>query len=106
VPISMNIGSYAFEREILDRALMSANGVKVRPKENTQASATSMVFRFNSFRKAARRLTKEMYPEGDPKRGTTDYDTMVISKGEDVKGWYVKIAPSQARLGEVEVEDL
>lgn len=106
MPISMNIGAYEFEREVMTKALMSANGIKVRPQENTQKAATTMVFRFNSCRKASRALTKEMYPPEDPRRGTTDYDTLVISKGEDGKGWYVKLAHSQARLGEVEIEEL
>lgn len=106
MPISLNLASYSFEQECLNRALISPRGIRVRPKENTSKAATHMVFRFNSCRKAARRLTKEMYPEGDPKRGTTDYDTLVISKGEDAKGWWVQIAPSGARLGDVEIEEL
>ena len=69
---------------LLDQALSQApGGLKIQC--GTNASATSLRYRLNYFRKIDRERTKGEFPVGDPRHGRSAYDALelVISKDDN-----------------------
>ena len=86
--------------ELLDKALDSANGVRNGHRE--RGSAMQMFTRLHRARQIDRDQNSEVYPEGDPKHGVSEYDTLVIRSPKEEKGkWWIYIEP-RAIAGVVE----
>lgn len=85
-------------REIFDRALASAKGVRV--KTETPGAAVQLRHRMNAFRSLARRENAKIYPEDNPMHGRSVYDrlSLRVKKGEAA----VEVLVLSAELHEVE----
>lgn len=106
---SRNIAAYAAEEEILLRALESPRGLILRPKQGEQATknwATYNRHRLNQCREADRQRSQGVWPEGDPRHGKSAFEGLVMTTGEDDRGWFVKIMTKQATLDDFIIEEV
>lgn len=85
--------------EILDRALASERGVRIRVSD--RGAANQMRVRLHTARSLARDLSREMYDVGDPKHGISAYDELTVRVQNDGDDIVVVIEPN-AILGEIE----
>ena len=63
-------------RDILERALAAPLGVKVTLPD--QKAAFSFRHKCNAFRLADRRASIDMFPDGDPRRGISQFDILEL----------------------------
>jgi hypothetical protein len=107
VPPSLNPEAYRTERDILDRALLSEKGVRVQQTDDTSKTrAHNLRQRLNLARVADRKRNATVYPLGDVRRGTSDYDSLSFLLREDETGFYVLVTSSGARLAGLTILDL
>lgn len=82
MPLSQNIHTYEDCRAIFDRALLSENGVMVtRP---TPGSAINLRQRCYKFRALDRLESQKLFPESDPRYGTSAYDLLSVETVENI----------------------
>jgi hypothetical protein len=63
-------------RDMFDRALNSAKGIKVR--QNTRSEAVSLRARFNYYRKLNRQENAGTYPKEHSLHNASVYDTLIL----------------------------
>lgn len=100
MPQPTSLRSYEVEAEVMNRALASEHGVKVEFPD--QAKATNFVQRANALRSRQRKLSISMFEEGDPRRGTCDYDTVRILR----RGNFVILYSTAAYLATMTITEL
>ena len=81
---SNSIFSYKDIREMLDRALQSERGLRVKLK--TKGAGNNLRQRASYFRQLDRRENKKVYPEGDPMHGRSAYDVLILKLVEPDAG--------------------
>ncbi len=100
MPFSNSIFSYADVRELLDRALTSERGMRVRV--NKPGAVHNLRQRMNYFRKLDRRENTKIYAESEPLHGRSQYDSLIFRAGQDEKGAYVDVVKGSADNFETE----
>jgi hypothetical protein len=95
---SSSILSYPDIRQVMDRAIDSEKGVRL--KFDTVKSAQTFVFRCNTFRSLDRKENKKIYPdETHSLHGRSIYDTLQVKRREE----HVEIVPVK---GYADIEDI
>jgi hypothetical protein len=82
-------------RDVLETALTSA---RIKIKFGTRGKAVHARQNFYRFRKMDRDQSYEAYPPGDPRRGWSPYDALVISLREEGGKWVLEISKSSGML--------
>jgi len=78
---SKSLLAYAQLQTVLDRAIESANGVRV--KQESSGKARNFVQRCYTFRALDRQRNSKLYDPSDPNHGTSPYDVLVIRQVEN-----------------------
>ena len=86
---SNSILSYADVRELLDRALASDRGLRVRL--GTTGACHNLRQRMGYFRRLDRRENKKVYDDSHILHDRSQYDTLIFRIGQDEKGHYVDL---------------
>lgn len=102
-----NINMYPVEEELLNRAMESPQGIKVRFKDLSKDFSkwsVSYRHRLNQCREADRQRNAAIYPEADPRWNKSPFDALLISV--DAAQRCITITHRLADLSELEVEDI
>lgn len=94
--LSNNSASYEGLRTTCDQALSSAKGLKVTLE--SKGKAVNMRQRFYKMRELDREQSFKIYPEGDPRRGTSVYDGLIA----EVDGTCLLLKTEAASFAQVE----
>lgn len=105
--LSNAINAYVDCKDLFEKALDDATGI--RACMGTHEAAINMRTRLHYFRTLDRGVNAQIYPQGHPKHGLSDYDEYVVQirKDEDNQFW-VYIQRRDANIHAVEsltVED-
>ncbi len=96
--LSNSIGSYEDLIPVLDRALASPRGIRIDAK--SYGTAVHYRQRLYKLRSLARNQSLDIYPPGDPQRGTSAWDNLSV---EVVPGSSFVLIKKRAA---VEIEEL
>lgn len=77
MPLAKNLNAYEDIRPHFDRALQSANGIRITTP--THGAAVSLRARFYSMRKLEREQSLQIYDPEDPRRGVSPYENLAIT---------------------------
>lgn len=69
-------------RDALDRAIASNNGIRI--VKSTLGEAVHLKQRIYKFRQIDRKQSLHMFNEGDPRRGSSIYDSLAIEQIENI----------------------
>lgn len=92
--------SYDDVREALDAALASDKGIRIR--ESTPARLISLRQRIHKLKSLERKRSRQLYPPGDPKHGTSIYDKLSVLTSDALNA----AEKSREGLAKVPVEEL
>lgn len=67
-------------RDAFDRALASPRGIKILTE--SRSAMLHLKHRLYKFRNTDRKVSKDLYPPGDPRFGTSIYDALAIQQDE------------------------
>lgn len=105
--VKRNIAMYPVEEEVLNRALESPTGIKVRYKDLTKDFSKWGIatrHRLNQCREADRQRNQTIYPEADPRWGKSPFDALSISIDRDQR--CIVITHRMTDLDELEIEEI
>lgn len=105
MPMSKSIFSYADVRSIMDRALASEKGVRI--KCDSLGHAFNLRQRFYSYRLMDRQENAKTYEPSDPLYNRSVYDKIIVSPEGDGDGnYWLRLEVSSAERLEARVEEL
>lgn len=105
--VKRNISMYPVEEELLQRAIESPQGIRVRFKDLTKDFSKwsiSTRHRLNQCREADRQRNQTIYPESDPRWGKSPFDALMISV--DATSRCITITPRMQDLEELDIEEI
>lgn len=103
MPTSSAPAAYSDCYELLDRALASPSGIRIGFTEPGQAN--NLRLRLNTARKLDRNRSRELFPDDDPRHGTSAYDSLMNKIREHDEKYYVYIEPRRV-TGAISIEEL
>lgn len=92
-------------RRVMDQALMSPNGVRLRCP-NGVGEAYGLRSRMYKFRALDRKANRETYPKGDPKHGISVYDRLTIAPFADGDDIYLYLEVTNEERFAARIEEL
>lgn len=105
VPMSKSLLSYADIRGVMDQALASEKGVRVRC--DSLGQAYNLRQRFYSYRLMDRKENAKIYQPGDPLYNTSAYDKIIVlPEGDSAGNYWLRLEVSTAERLEARVEEL
>lgn len=102
-----NINMYPVEEELLNRAIESPQGIKIRFKDLTKDFSKWGIqtrHRLNQCREADRQRNQAIYSEGDPRWGKSPFDALMISISAADRA--IVITHRLADLEDLEIEEI
>lgn len=90
MPLPKSAAAYTDCLERFEEILSSARGMRF--DVGGSAAASRLRLRMNTYRALLRRQAEAVYPEGDPRRGVTPYDGILLTI--DAEGWLVCAKPT------------
>jgi len=100
-------GAYKSEYDIMSRGLLVEGGLEIRSREDSgRKRAAHVRHRLNLARAVDRKRNEKIFPEGDPRRGVSDFDSLQFLLREDAQGWYVLISNSGHQIEDLEITEV
>lgn len=99
MPYATSLTSFPDIREVLDRALDAAKGIRV--SFTTPEEVKTFCGRCHSFRSLDRKANAKIYPEADPMHNRSAYDPLMVRKASALTVEILKLSAVEFKTEEI-----